>query len=82
QVLPYQEGGGVIAVKRQVIVAGEQLIDAKQAFEPQTNRPIVEFTFDAEGGKRFAKVTEENTGKRFAIIVDNRVISAPVINTP
>ncbi|MGL4313917.1 MAG: protein translocase subunit SecD [Sphingomonas sp.] len=82
QVLPYQEGGGVIAVKRQVIVAGEQLIDAKQAFEPQTNRPIVDFTFDAEGGKRFAKVTEENTGKRFAIIVDNRVISAPVINTP
>jgi len=82
QVLPYQEGGGVIAVKRQVIVSGDQLIDAKQAFEPQTNRPIVDFTFDGEGGRRFAKVTEQNTGKRFAIILDNQVISAPMINTP
>ena len=82
QILPYQEGGGVIAVKRQVIVGGDQLIDAKQAFEQQSNRPIVDFTFDSDGGRRFAKVTQENTGKRFAIILDNQVISAPVINTP
>jgi preprotein translocase subunit SecD len=82
QVLPYVEGGGVIAVKRQVIVSGDQLIDAKQAFEPQTNKPIVDFTFNSDGGRRFAQVTQENTGKRFAIILDNKVISAPTINTP
>lgn len=82
QVLPYVEGGSLIAVKRQVIVGGDQLIDASQKFDPQTNAPIVDFTFDTDGGRRFAKVTEENTGKRFAIVVDGKVISAPVINTP
>lgn len=82
QVLPYQEGGGLIAVRRQVVVSGDQLVDAKQAFDPQTNAPIVDFTFDAEGGRRFAKLTQDNIGKRFAIILDNKVISAPVVNTP
>jgi preprotein translocase subunit SecD len=82
QALPYDEGGGVIAVKRPVIVSGDQLIDASQGFEPQNNRPIVNFTFDSEGGRRFAKITQDNIGKRFAIIIDNRVISAPSINTP
>lgn len=82
QVLPYVEGGGVIAVKRSAIVNGDQLIDARQAFDPQDNRPIVNFTFDGQGGRRFARATQENTGKRFAIILDNQVISAPVINTP
>ena len=74
--------GGRIAVKRSVIVGGDQLVDAQQAFEQQNNRPIVNFTFDTVGGKRFAKVTQENQGKQFAIIIDNAVISAPVINTP
>lgn len=82
QILPYAEGGGKIAVKRGTIIAGEQLVDAKQAYQQQTNRPIVEFSFNSQGGKRFAQVTTENTGKRFAIIVDGVVISAPVINTP
>jgi len=83
QVLPNAEaGGGFLAVKRQTVISGEQLVDARQGFEPQTNAPIVNFTFDSQGGKRFAKTTQDNIGKRFAIIVDNKVISAPVINTP
>jgi preprotein translocase subunit SecD len=82
EVLPYPEGGGKIAVKRGTIISGDQLTDAKQAFDQQTNQPIVDFSFNSQGAKRFAKVTQENTGKRFAIIVDNSVISAPVINTP
>jgi len=85
QILPYPgnpQGIPVIAVKRAAIVTGDQLIDAQQAFESQTNKPIVNFTFDTNGGKRFARTTQENTGKLFAIILDNKVISAPVINTP
>ena len=82
QVLPYAEGGGTIAVKRAIIVSGDQLIDSTQGFHPQNGTPIVNFAFDGAGGRRFARVTQENTGKRFAIIVDNTVISAPSINTP
>jgi preprotein translocase subunit SecD len=82
QILPSaSDPGGRLAVKRSVIVGGDQLVNAQQAFD-QSNKPIVDFTFDTLGGKRFAKVTQENQGKRFAIILDNQVISAPVINTP
>ena len=85
QVLPYPgnpQGVPFIAVKRSVIISGDQLADARQEFEPQTNAPQVAITFDAVGGRRFAKVTQENTNKPFAIILDNSVISAPNINEP
>ncbi|MEG3083159.1 protein translocase subunit SecD [Sphingomonas sp. PB2P12] len=85
QILPYPgnpQGVPLIAVKRSVIISGDQLADARQEFEPQTNAPQVAITFDAVGGRRFAKVTTENTGKPFAIILDNSVISAPNINEP
>jgi len=80
QVLPMQEGGRM-AVKRRAIVGGDQLIDAKQAFD-QNNRPAVSITFDSKGGRAFAKVTQENVGKPFAIILDDVVLSAPNINEP
>ncbi|MGC7532367.1 preprotein translocase subunit SecD, partial [Pandoraea pneumonica] len=58
------------------------LTDARQEFSPQTNEPQVAITFDSQGGRRFAKVTQENVNKPFAIILDNSVISAPNINEP
>lgn len=79
---PTREGQQpMIALKRQVIVSGDQLIDAKQEFD-QNQQVVVGFTFDSNGGRRFAQVTQANTGKPFAIIVDNTVISAPNINEP
>ncbi|MBX3566106.1 MAG: protein translocase subunit SecD [Sphingomonas sp.] len=81
QVLPYQEGGGQIAVFRSVIIDGGMLVNATQSFDQQ-GRPDVAITLDGAGSKRFAKVTQENSGKPFAIIVDNTVISAPNINEP
>lgn len=81
QVLP-QVGGGAVAVKRQVMVSGDQLIDATQAFDSQTNEPVVTIRFDSQGARRFARTTQENTGKPFAIILDNQVLSAPNINEP
>lgn len=69
-----------IALKRQTIVSGDQLIDAKQEYDDQ-QQPAVGFTFDSQGGRRFAKTTQENIDKPFAIIVDGSVISAPNIKS-
>jgi len=84
QILTYVDGGpnARIAVKRSTVISGDQLVDATQGYDPQTNAPIVNFTFDGQGGRRFARTTTDNVGKRFAIILDNQVISAPSINTP
>lgn len=79
---PAKEGEQAkIALKRQTIVSGDQLVNATQEFG-QDRDVVVGFTFDAQGGKRFAQTTRENTGKPFAIIVDGSVISAPNINEP
>ena len=68
------------AIKKRVIVSGETLIDAQPSF--QDNLPVVAFRFDALGAKRFGKATQENVGRIFAIVLDNRVISAPRIRSP
>jgi len=82
KVLPYSEGGGKIAVYSSVSLSGDQLVDAKLDFDQQTNQPGVSITFDGAGTKRFAKLSTENVNKRFAIIVDGKVISAPVFHEP
>jgi preprotein translocase subunit SecD len=70
-----------IALKRQTIVSGDQLINANQEYDQQ-QQVVVGFTFDGQGGRRFAQATQQNVGKPFAIIVDGSVISAPNINEP
>ena len=85
QVLPYPgnpRGIPFEALKRQVIISGDELIDARQEFDQQTNAPNIAITFDGNGGRKFARVTQENVGKPFAIIVDNVVISVANINEP
>jgi preprotein translocase subunit SecD len=83
QILPYPDSSAkVIAVQRRVMVSGDQLVDASQGFNQQDNTPIVNIRFDGQGGRRFARVTQENTGKPFAIILDGSVLSAPNINEP
>jgi len=83
QFLPYADGGpgGKILVKRQAILTGDQLVTASQSNKQEDNAPIVNFTFNSEGGKKFARITQTNIGKRFAVVLDNVVISAPRINT-
>ncbi len=85
QILPYPDnpgGGPTIAVQRRIMVSGDQLIDATQGFDQQNNTPIVNIKFDGQGGRKFARVTQENTGKPFAMILDGVVLSAPNINEP
>jgi preprotein translocase subunit SecD len=81
QVLPMAEGGGMMAVKRRVMVSGDQLTDARQEFD-QDGRPVVALTFNATGARRFGRVTQDNVNKPFAIILDDRILSAPNINEP
>jgi len=64
-------------VRRRVMVSGDTLTDAQPTFNQ--NQPVVSFKFDAIGARRFADVTRDNVGKPFAIVLDNRVISAPNI---
>jgi preprotein translocase subunit SecD len=81
QVLPMADGNGFLAVKRRVMVSGDQLTDAKQSFD-QDGRPDIDITFNTAGARRFGRVTQENVGKPFAIILDDKVLSAPNINEP
>ena len=67
-------------VEKKSRVGGENLVDAKASFDPQEGH-AVSFRFDTTGAQKFGKATSENVGKRFAVILDGVVITAPVINT-
>ena len=66
-------------LRARAIVTGEMLTDSQATFDGQTGQPVVSLRFDATGARRFGEVTSENVGRRFAIVLDNEVISAPVI---
>jgi preprotein translocase subunit SecD len=68
-----------VVVRRRVIVSGENLVDAQPGFDSRTGEAVVNFRFDNRGGRAFGRASQENVGQRFAIILDNKVISAPVI---
>ena len=70
-----------VAVYSRVEVSGENLKDSQADFD-QNNMPVVSTVFDATGARRFAKLTTEHVGERFAIVLDGKVLSAPVIREP
>ena len=82
ETLPMQKGGGSIQVQKRVMVDGGDLVDAQQSFDQQTGEPDVTFRFNLRGGQKFGQVTSENVGRPFAIVLDDKVISAPVIRSP
>ena len=69
-------------IKKQVLVSGSELSDAQPGFDQRTGEPIVSFRFNTAGSRKFAQATSENVGQPFAIVLDNQVISAPVIREP
>jgi preprotein translocase subunit SecD len=81
QVLPMDKdrGGGPIVVKKRPVVTGNELTNAQQGFDSQTGGAVVEMRFNGVGAQKFGKYTAENIGKRFAIVLDGVVLSAPVI---
>ena len=79
--LPSDSGDGrSFIVEKRVMVSGELLDGATASFD-QNNRPAVSFTLNATGAKRFGKVTGENIGRPFAIVLDGKVVSAPTIQS-
>ena len=69
-------------IKKQVLVSGGDLTDAQPGFDQRSGEPIVSFKFNTSGSRKFSQATLENVGQRFAIVLDNKVISAPVIREP
>jgi preprotein translocase subunit SecD len=72
--------GQFFVVQKRIMVSGDTLVDAQPSFN--NGDPVVSFRFDSIGGKRFGEATRTNTGRLFAIVLDNKVISAPVIREP
>jgi len=79
--LPSKDGGFEV-IETRVILTGENLLDAQSGTHPTNGRPIVNFEFDSSGARKFARATTDGVGRRFAIVLDNEVISAPRINEP
>jgi preprotein translocase subunit SecD len=76
------EGGQKFLIEKRVLVSGGDLVDAQPGFDQRSNEPIVSFRFNSSGARKFAEATQQNVGKPFAIVLDNKVISAPVIREP
>jgi preprotein translocase subunit SecD len=72
-------GPSAYVVKKRVMVGGDTLVNAQATY--QNTGWVIDFRFDTAGGKRFGDATRDNVGKPFAIVLDNKVISAPVIKT-
>jgi preprotein translocase subunit SecD len=69
-----------LLLRKRIVVSGENLVDSQPTFEQ--NRPVVSFRFDSLGAKKFGKASTENVNRQIAIVLDNKVISAPRINEP
>jgi len=82
EVLFYENSEDQLKVSKRVILSGDSLLSAKPDVNSQTNEPTVSFSLNRVGSKKFGRATSENVGKRLAIVLDNKVISAPVINEP
>jgi len=79
ELIPFENSEEQVNVSKRIVVSGDNLINAKPRLDNQTNQAIVSFTFDRVGAKKFGRATTDNVGKRLAIILDGKVISAPQI---
>jgi len=80
-ILPSQDGTRELLYE-DVALGGESLVDAQPSYDPQRGIPVVSFKFDTRGAITFGEITAANVGKRFAIVLDDTVITAPVIQQP
>lgn len=80
--LEQTERPGQLPIEKQVMVQGEDLTNAQPGFDSRTQEPVVNFRFNSRGAERFGEVTSANVGRRFAIVLDGKVISAPRILSP
>ena len=79
ELLFFEDGKNQLSVSKRIAISGDRLINARPTFSNQNNETTVSFTLDRVGAKKFGRVTSQNVGKRLAIILDNKIISAPTI---
>jgi len=77
--LQFEDGMSEAVVSKRIILNGENLLDAQPQMNNQTNETVVSFTLDRVGAKRFGKATSTGIGKQLAIVLDGKIVSAPVI---
>ena len=77
--LKFEDGSEEINVSKRIIISGDNLLDAQPKMDTQTNQTIVSFSLDRVGAKRFGKATSAGIGKQLAIVLDGKIVSAPVI---
>ncbi len=77
--LKYENGIDESTVSKRIIISGDNLLDAQPRMDSQNNETVVSFSLDRVGAKRFGKATSTGIGKQLAIVLDGRIISAPVI---
>jgi len=82
ELLLFEENNNKLRVNKRIILSGDNLSNAKPAIDNRSNETIVSFTLDRVGAKKFARITTDNVGKRLAIVLDNKIISAPQIREP
>lgn len=80
-ILPSQDGGSELLFE-DIALGGESLVDAQPSYDQQRAMPVVSFRFDTRGAITFGQITGDNVGQRFAIVLDDQVITAPVIQQP
>jgi len=79
EMLQFEDGSNEAMVSKRIILNGENLLDAQPQMNNQTNETVVSFTLDRVGAKRFGKATSNGIGKQLAIVLDGKIVSAPVI---
>ena len=79
ETLQFEDGVNEAMVSKRIILNGENLLDAQPQMNSQTNETVVSFTLDRVGAKRFGKATSTGIGKQLAIVLDGKIVSAPVI---
>ena len=82
EVLFFEDGITKLKVNKRVVMSGDNLSTARPEFDSQSDQTVVTFSLDRLGAKRFGRVTSKNVGKKLAIVLDNKIISAPQIREP
>ena len=82
ELLYFEDSEQQLNISKRILLSGDNLITAKPSFDNQNNETTVNFSLDRVGSKKFARATTNNVGKRLAIILDNKIMSAPVIREP
>jgi preprotein translocase subunit SecD len=77
-----ERGEGALVLRETPVVRGDELVDAQPAFDHRTNEPVISFRFNNAGARKFGNFTKDHVNRPFAIVLDDQVISAPVIREP